>query len=196
MSRVELSTKTFQVALVVDKDDVIQSVSSSWLSIAEQGRAAESLVPEKVIGKPLVVFIRSDSTKMYIESCLKVCRLKQQVLYREYRCDSLTHQRFMELQLTPLDEGAVEMKHFLLREVPFAEPVTLKDVSDGQFGVGQTPRHQFVRCSMCNSLKAVGSQQWIAPENFPQPLDVPTLVIHSVCPACLNKIWHKRNKPD
>lgn len=196
MSTEEHSVKTFQVSLIVDRHDVIESVSSSWTAVAEQGGAAESLLPDKVIDRPLAVFIRSDSTRMYIESCLKVCRLKQQVLFREYRCDSLTHQRFMELQLTPLDNLAVEMKHFLLREVPFAKPVRLKDVSDQPEGQPKGLPHRFVRCSMCNSLKAVGSHHWVAPENLSQPLAVPIPVIHSVCPACLNKIWQKRQYPD
>lgn len=183
--------KSFQVALVVDRDNIIKSVSSSWQAVAEQGGAGTSLQESNVVGQDLSRFIRSDSTRMYIEACLKVCRLKQQIIFREYRCDSPTHMRFMELQLTPLERGDVEMAHFLLREQAFEHPVNIEDVTP-------SPHHNspiaysYVRCSMCNSLKPVGADQWIKPESLGDQLVKQTPVIHSVCPGCLNKIWHKR----
>lgn len=190
------TAKIFQVAVVVNRYDVIQSVSSSWQKIAEQGGAAESLALDKVIGRDLSVFISSDTTRMYIEACLKVCRIKQLILFREYRCDSFSHQRFMELQLTPLEDSAVEMKHFLLREIPFKTHVSLKDVSKEKPASGTPAKFSFVRCSMCNSLKKVGEDQWVFPENLSQRLAEATPVIHSVCPSCLDKIWQQRAKPD
>ncbi|WP_044413683.1 hypothetical protein [Thiomicrospira microaerophila] len=191
MTNLNLNNEDYEVALVIDQDDVIQSVSSAWEQVADKGGASESLQTEKVIGQPLSQFIRSDATRMYIEACLKVCRLKQQVMSREYRCDSPTHKRFMALQLTPLAEGAVEMRHFLLREEPFDYPVNLEDVTPSEQTTEIKP-YSYVRCSMCNSLKKVGTQDWTLPEHMGRQLMAKTKVIHSVCPVCQNKIWQKR----
>jgi hypothetical protein len=185
--------KLFQVALVVDRYDVIQSVSSTWQQVADEGNASESLQQDKVIGNGLDRFIRGDSTRMYIEACLKVCRVKQQVMFREYRCDSPTHKRFMELQLTPLADGAVEMRHFLLREEPFEHRVNIQDISPTEKASSATTKpYSYVRCSMCNSLKKVGGDEWVLPENMGDQLVNITKVIHTVCSACQNKIWQKR----
>ena len=183
--------RQFQTAIVVDRYNLITDLSSSWDDVAAEGHAEKALARHKVIGKELDAFIASDSTRMYIDSCLKLCRIKKQVLFRPYRCDSPTHKRYMELQLTPLADGAVEMKHFLLKEEPFPHPVNVNDVSADMNRVN----FQFTRCSMCNRLKKVGTEKWVAPEKLIPQQQAPVNVIHSVCPDCLNKLWQKRKTP-
>lgn len=180
----------YELALVVNRDDQIMSVSSNWDERAQNQGGGAQLFAQALIGQALSRFIRSDNTRMYIEACLKVCRLKQQVLFRPYRCDSPTHKRFMEMQLSPLAEGAVEMKHFLLKEEAFEQPLRLETVASAEPGSG----YAYVRCSMCNRLKPRGQSQWLEPQRCvhqPQPLRV----IYSVCPACLAQIWQTRPRP-
>ncbi|SFR58886.1 hypothetical protein [Thiomicrospira sp. ALE5] len=186
------SSDTGQMTVVVDRHNVIISLSTHWTEAAEQAGAADSLAPEKIIGRPLSSFIRSDSTRMYIESCLQVCRLKQSVMFREYRCDSPSHKRFMELQLTPCPDGAVAMTHSLLREEAFEYSVNIEDSTPDE-GKPSGVDYKYIRCSMCNSLKPLGSNSWTDPAELGDKLVKPTKVIYSVCPKCLNKLWQKRN---
>lgn len=178
-----------EVVVVVNRFNKIISLSSNWTEVAAEGGAEQILATDKVIGKDLDSFISSDTTRMYIESCLKLCRLRKQTIFREYRCDSPTHKRFMELQLTPLDDGVVEMKHFLLREEPFDVPIDIQEVS-------QYPtKAQYIRCSMCNRLKQTGTDEWVAPESLHMEFRRSLPVIHSVCPDCMNALWQNRTKP-
>lgn len=177
--------------VVVDRYDRIQSLSTNWDEVAEQGGAGEQLAQQKVLGQTLAGFIKSDTTRMYIETCLKLCRLRQEVLFREYRCDSPTHRRYMELQLTPLPDGAVSMKHFFLYEVPFEKKVTIKDVSDDTLKQA-VANYQYIRCSMCNKLKPLGQEQWFEPDALKVSAQQAINVIHSVCPDCQNKLWSSR----
>lgn len=181
--------KTYEVSLTVNRYNKIIALSSNWEAVAAEGGAAETLASENVIGQELEAFIHSDTTRMYIESCLKLCRLKNEVLFRQYRCDSPTHKRFMELQLTPLKDGAVEMKHFLLKEAPFEVPIDIEEVA----AESATHAPQYVRCSMCNRLKPFGSDKWMPPEDLHLTQRQSLKVIYSVCPDCLNAIWHKRS---
>ena len=189
------NSKHLEVAITVDRYDRVLSVSSNWQAVAEEGGVGEALAPVNVIGYELSQFISSDNTRMYIEACLKLCRLKNEVLYRAYRCDSPTHKRFMELQLTPLKEGAVEMKHFLLREEPFDQPIYVKDVTKSVPPSAKTGFHYY-RCSMCNKLKAPTEVEWILPEVLNLTLPEHIHVIHTVCPVCQQSIWKKRRKPN
>ncbi|SFX42914.1 hypothetical protein [Marinospirillum alkaliphilum] len=177
------------VTLTVDADNYILSLSSNWEAVAAAGNAADSLACQKVIGKPLHEFISSDTTRMYVETCLKLCRLKKATLFRPYRCDSTTHKRFMELQLTPLDNQVVEMKHFLLKQEPFETPLHFEDISHDAHALPQ-----LLRCSMCNKVRPIQGDHWSAPEHY-QTGSGSTPVIHTICPDCNGMVWQKRSRP-
>lgn len=181
------NTAKVELSVTVDRFNKIIALSDNWLQVAEQGHAEVSLQQDKVIGKELDQFISNDTTRMYIDSCLKLCRLRKQTIYREYRCDSPTHKRFMELELTPLAEGVVVMKHTLTWEEPFEQRVDIKEAAS----INLSP--QYIRCSMCNRLKQPQSDNWVKPEVLkPQH---PLAVIYSVCPECMNTLWQTRGKP-
>lgn len=179
-------TKQLTVSVRVDRFDRIIAVSENWNEIAEQGEALQSLDSKKVLGQPLVNYIRDDATSMYIEACLKLCRVRNQILSRNYRCDSPTHKRFLELVLTPLPQKSVEMTHYLLKEEPFAHRVDIEDVTDT---ANQKP-FQYVRCSMCNALRQIGTDQWQDPASLSHQQNQAFKVIHGICPVCKTKKWH------
>ena len=179
------------VVLEVDADNCIRQVSESWTQVARAGGAEIELATDRVLGKPLHQFITSDTTRMYVEASLKLCRLRQEVLFRPYRCDSPTHKRFMELQLTPLEQGAVEMKHFLLREEAFEQPLHLEEVTQQKNRSAGT----CLRCSFCNRLKPLEQHEWMPPEELHQSYISPLKVIHTVCPDCKGQVWQPRARP-
>lgn len=170
-----------ELTMQLDADNRIVYVSSNWEEVAEQGQAGQTLAEAKVLNQPFSQFVADQATRLYYETCLSLCRLKQQTLIRAYRCDSPTHKRFMELQLTPLENGWVEMKHFLVRSEPFKFAVNLHDVSHQQ----PNQPYQFTRCSLCNRLKGQTSDDWQPPEWLGDIGDQPLNVVHTICPQCL-----------
>lgn len=178
------------VALEIDADNYIRRLSETWAQVADEGDAAEQLAVDKVLGQPLRHFITSDTTRMQVEASLKLCRIRQQVLFRPYRCDTPTHMRFMELQLTPMAEHAVEMTHFLLRTEPFDTPVYLKEISHTR----RKPAGACLRCSFCNRLKPLEQSEWVAPQTLNQSYQNPLKVIHTVCPECKEQTWQLRRQ--
>ena len=173
---------------MVDANNCITSLSDTWSKTAKDGGAADDLAVHRVLGQPLRYFITSDTTRMYVEASLQLCRVRQEVLFRPYRCDSPTHKRFMELQLTPLPEKAVEMKHFLLREEPYTEPVYFQEISFKR----RKPAGTCLRCSFCNRLKPLEQETWMPPEEVNQSYVSPLQVIHTVCSDCKGQAWQPR----
>ncbi len=186
-----LELRQLTVALEVDAHNIIRRLSDSWIATASEGGAAASLAPERVLGQSINCFITSDTTRMYVEASLQLCRVRQEVLFRPYRCDSPTHKRFMELQLTPLPQRAVEMKHFLLREEAFQQPLNLEEISH----LSQKPKGACLRCSFCNRLKPLELNRWMPPEEINQSYVSPLQVIHTVCPDCKGQVWKPRADP-
>lgn len=174
-----------ELTLQLDADNRIVCLSSNWEEIAEQGQAGKQLAEANVLNQPLSRFIADKATWLYYDSCLKLCRIKQQVITRAYRCDSPTHKRFMELQLIPLEQGWVEMKHFLVRSEAFEFTVNIHDVTQQQ----PAESYRFTRCSLCNRLKDQASDDWQTPESFGAQFIQPVNVIHSICTECQTTNW-------
>lgn len=183
--------KPITVSLTVDRFDRIIAVSDNWDEVAQQGKAKTSIQNNQVLGKEFNSFIRDERTRMYFDASLKLCRVRNETLFRTYRCDSPTHKRFMELELVPLPNKSVAMNHYLLKEEPFANLIEIEDVEDKQ-----NPFHagifQYVRCSLCNALKPVGSHEWLEPATMVTEHAQQFKVIHSVCPDCKAKVWRAR----
>lgn len=184
--------KRVTTSLVVDRRNTIVALGSGWAHEAALGEAEQSLAESRVLGKSLAGFIRDDATVMYVSTYLELCRLRSEVIYRGYRCDSPTMKRFMEVELTPANDGSVTMTHYLVREEPFECEVHIKDVSRAH---GTAPQRGFLlRCSMCNHLREPGTAIWLAPEVLREPhgADNPLRVIHTVCEACQDTDWRRR----
>ncbi|MBN2644681.1 MAG: hypothetical protein JXR59_04315, partial [Desulfuromonadaceae bacterium] len=117
------------------------------------------------------------------------CRLRNEPLTRDYRCDSPTHQRYMRVTLYPEGDGSILMKHETLREVPFSHPVVIRDMSRESPAPAQIASARVLRCSMCNRLKLKEAETWSSPETLSEHETKTFHVIHTVCPDCRSTIW-------
>ena len=177
-----------KVILTIDKSNIITAVGGSWNKAAQEGNASETLAPENVIGKSIEKFLGGDVTQMYYDAVFKLCRLKNEVLERDYRCDSPTHERYMKMRLIPLEKNQIRMEHELIKEVPFVNQVNILDITHSKevkSNIGLFVK----RCSICNKLNCPQSELWLAPENISKEKPVNIKVIHTVCQDCKNKKW-------
>lgn len=199
MTKSDNAQKKRTTSLVVDKLNRIISVDDEcWLEQAKLGNAEEALQLKNVLNNFLSDFIRDDNTTMYIEAVISLCRLRNETIYREYRCDSPTHKRFMELELIPKEYGHIEMVHYLIREEPFDDEVNIIDMATEQDNTetaksSNKPRKYYLRCSMCNSLMPPDSTEWMEPGELIKHSDGPFRVIHTICDKCSSTLWHRRN---
>lgn len=191
-------TKKKTTSIVVDKNNFIVGLGDGWNEEAQKGKALQALAFDKVLEHRLSSFIKDDNTVMYIEACLSLCRVKKETLYRSYRCDSPTQKQFMELELVPLEQGKVQMNHYLLKTEDLERPFYVEDVTN-KIDKKQKPlkRNYVLRCSMCNSIKPPNQDEWIELTAYLKMPQAKTheQVIHTVCEKCKNKTWEVR-RPD
>lgn len=186
-------------SLVVDKLNRIVSINDEcWMEQAKLGNAEEALQPKNVLDAFLSDFIRDDNTTMYIEAVMSLCRLRKEPIYREYRCDSPTHKRFMELELIPKENGHIEMVHYLIKEEPFDAEVNIIDIASKKNELEKPKtankhRNYYLRCSMCNALMPPDSTEWIEPGELVKGTEGPFKVIHTICNKCSSTLWNRRN---
>ncbi|KAA0875920.1 hypothetical protein [Nitrincola tapanii] len=177
-------TSAEDIVVIVNAENAIIEVAEGWTTAAKRQGADAQLAPEQVKGLDLADYIGSEVTCVYYEAALKLCRMKNTAICREYRCDSPTHKRFMQVILTPKAEGCVEMRHRLLHESPFKQRLDLR------FADREPKLKGFhLRCSLCNSIKLENQSEWLAPESLLTDQPQKLAVIHGVCPNCEATHW-------
>jgi hypothetical protein len=165
----------------IDDENVITYVSENWQSFARDNAWAGDCSPENVVGHLLWDFIQGMETRHLYKSVLQRVRGGKHVGPIPFRCDSPEERRFLELFLTLLPEGQVEITSTLV-QIELRDSVKLLD--------REAPRSsEFVRiCSMCKKI-AVSRNEWVEVEDALAQLRIfeadkmPGLT-HGICPTC------------
>lgn len=173
------------VVVIINKNNIITSVSTNWNAVATEGKAIESLENKKIVGQSIESFFGGDVTKMYYEAVFTLCRLKNETITRNYRCDSPTHERYMQMTLIPFEEGIIEMNHETIKEVPFKNNVNIKYIKNDLYNSTAYTK----RCSVCNRLLYPDTNNWVFPETLNQKEPLYIKVIHTVCSNCKKRNW-------
>lgn len=128
----------------VDAHDTITGVSPLWLGFARENGAAQ-LTAEAVIGQDLWRFICGTETIQFYRAILQRVRTTARRIVVPFRCDSPTLRRYMRLDITRGDQGAVQFEGIL----EHVEPMTRLNLLDPVF-----PRSHEV-LTMCSCCKRV-----------------------------------------
>lgn len=170
-----------RVSYQIDKRDVIVGIYDNWITAAKVGKASNLIDTTNILGTELLSYITGNSTKVYYDIVFQKCRFFNVNHIVEYRCDSPTHMRFMEMQIIPEANGLLTIHNYLLKQVPFKNSLNILDISEG----GR--KTEIKRCSICNKLKLDYNDVWINPEVLVHFEEKFYSVIHTVCNNCSKK---------
>lgn len=160
----------------LDKDNVIVDTNDYWDTFAEDNDGKAVLKPN-VIGKKLLTFISSDATRMLVEALVNNARITKETKFREYRCDSPNKKRFMEMRITPLDNGMICVENEILKEETLTESRHFVTRGEG--------KPFLKRCSVCNKIN--DQTGWYEPDHPKLARhfkDSPAYIAYSVCSNC------------
>ena len=137
----------------IDKRDIIVSVSRSWEAFARANAWGSELSPENVVGYLLWEFIQDIETRHLYKEVFRRVRAGKPTRSIPFRCDSPQERRFLELLITPLSDGQIEITSTIIR-TEGRDPVSLLDKD--------VPRSSdFIRiCSMCKKIFIPGDK-WV-----------------------------------
>lgn len=172
----DFSTDTRSFVLHVDADGRIRHVNDAWLSFGRENHLPQD---RPVLGRELLAFIADTTTQQLYATLLERVRRVRQPMTFPFRCDSPALRRFMEMQMRPLADGAVEFRSRIVRSEP-RPPVALLDPA-------VLRSEQLIR--MCGWCKQVAIPDWVEVEvallrmNWFQQSRLPGLT-HGICPAC------------
>jgi hypothetical protein len=173
----------------LDAQDRIVGVNEDWRRFAS-ANGVETLMPEKVVGRPLRSFISGDITRMFVDTLLQGVRLTGRERKLPYRCDSPDAKRYMEMTIGPAPAGGIVTWHRVIREERFGSPNAFV------VGTGRGQRRDLVkRCSMCNRLSRNGGDL-VDPEVARREGwllgGAATPVIYFVCKTCQEFVKEQR----
>ena len=165
----------------IDDSDIILSVSGNWESFARANGWDSGRSPENVVGHLLWDFIQGLETQCLYAEIFRKVRSGKPCGPIPFRCDSPNERRFLELFISPLPDGRIEITSTIIKTEP-RDPVRLIDKD--------IPRsNDLVRiCSMCKKI-AIAEHNWIDTEAAAIHLrlfeaDRMPGLTHALCPSC------------
>lgn len=138
----------------IDRNDRLVSVSDSWLDFAKRNAAPE-LIRERVLDRPIWDFVSGRKTREIYQQLFWRVRDRGATLSVPFRCDSPDRLRFMQLDLCPGEEDAIDFRAIVERELP-RRHVRLLD------RLARRAEYAFSICSFCRRIFAFGA--WLEPE--------------------------------
>lgn len=166
---------------VIDHMDRIVSMSSNWLSFAARNDAGESCHPDRIINQQIWSFIQGYETRHVYEICINNVRNHQKTIVLPFRCDAPDLRRYLELEISPLPRGHVQLTSRIIREEP-RETVKLLQT-------GKPKLFDFITmCSMCKKIQ-VAENVWFETEEAIArlglfELEVLPQISHGLCQDC------------
>ena len=187
-----------QLSYWIDNNNIIRKVDDRWDQAMNSESWSERASARGIIGKPLSDFICDDVTRMYVATMIESVRVIPHTSFRHYRCDTPDTKRYMQMIITPEDNGWIRVSHELLRTETITKPVFFKTVADRtqiKYSISTkagAAKIHFVRCSICNRLHRFGDRasQWQEVDYLAnhESIAIPAKVIYGVCPDCLKTL--------
>lgn len=164
----------------IDSEDRLVSIEGIWDDFASSNQAGD-LTRDKVLNRSLFDFITGMSARHVTEELLHGVRSRGRAVNIPFRCDSPALRRFMQMLITPLEDGGIEISSCIVREEP-RDAITLLDRDTDR-------SNQFVTiCSWCKDVE-ISDNKWLPVEDAIRVLDFfadekqPQLT-HGMCPTC------------
>jgi hypothetical protein len=163
----------------VDQNDLIIDVNDNWLRFAQENEAPH-LTRQAVIGHSLWTFIAGLETRHVYRLLMRQVRQNHRRIVFTYRGDSPVLRRYMQMEIVPAADEALEFRNYLLREehrdhVRLLDPTAERD-------------HELLRmCGWCNRIRC--DEIWLSVEeavNYLGLFGAPQLpqITHGICPDC------------
>ena len=171
----------------VDQADRICFVNDAWTDFADENGAPG--LGDHVIGTPIWDYLTGEEVQSTYRAIVKDIRDNQrkQPFTIPYRCDSPGLKRELQMEIRLLENGAIEFRSTLEKEVSRA-PAPLIDA--------KVPRSQssIKLCAWCRRVRY--GAQWLELEEaleilqpfLQQPLP---RITHGICPECRHRLQSK-----
>jgi hypothetical protein len=176
---------TLRVLYQLDASDRIRATGGDWDRFALANGAAD-LGADAVLRHPLWKFVAGEEVRELLRMIFARARFTGRAIRVPFRCDSPAERRFMELEVRPLPEAALEIESRLVRSEP-RRYVPLMERS-------ARLRHGMVSiCSWCLRFR-MATGQWVEVEEAVGAMglfastDLPTLS-HGICRSCAEQVF-------
>lgn len=163
-----------QCSYSLDAGDTIYRVDEHWDAGVEREGQTTAL-SEQILGKPLKSFIDGDITRMLIGAIIDRARVTSNTVSRQYRCDTNTERRLLEMSVVPSKHQFVDVVHRLVKSEPRPRR---------PFYAAYRTEH-VLHCCRCQMIEVDGD--WRDVEALPSPLALEVMSkrkIHTVCLDC------------
>lgn len=164
----------------IDGDDKVVETAGDWERFARKNSGSDNLI-HSVLGTSLWDHITDTTTTQIYRSLFTAIRSLNKKVSFPLRCDSPKVKRYLQLTLTPSDDGAIRINSKLVQ----TEPIQTSSIKGLRVEKGD---HFLTICSWCNKLKSDDNNYFEIEtfiSNHPEIMVVENLQItHGICRQC------------
>lgn len=158
----------------IDADNRIVYISPAWREFAQRNGAPD--LPARVLGTSLWSHLSGSAVRDASKALVEKVRSSGEPLKLPFRCDAPDSRRFLEMEMTPVGKGEIEIRSRTIRlEERPRVPVPLEAEGDSLLSV----------CAWCKRFRCEGG--WCEIEKALQTLNIFTeelRVSHGICEDC------------
>lgn len=164
----------------IDRQDRIQAVDPAWAAFARANGAPD--LADDVLGRSLWEFITDRTTVHLYRLLLARCRTGGRITV-PFRCDAPHRRRFMELELIPGEDDAIDLRSRLVAQEERPLVALLRAEGGASPEPDATP---VVMCGWCKRLPV--GERWVEVEEAVEELKLFSkqgiALSHGICPEC------------
>ena len=179
-----MTNEKTEVIYCIDQNDHLVEINDHWDVFANENNC-HSLGKNSVYGLPIWNFITGDETRHIHRVLLKRAKSKGAIKDLPFRCDSPEYRRFMELSITPKDNGFIEYRCKLIK-------TEVRDTPSIFVNENNSKTTFLKMCSWCNKFE-VAKDNWVEIEEAVNCLELLSGeelpgISHAMCDACMSNL--------
>ncbi len=168
----------------LDRNDHFVELDKEWDIFAHENEG-QAVRRDNVLGKPIWSFITNDETVYFYELLFNSVREDGQNRNITFRCDSPGCRRFMQMKLSALPDGGIQLSTSVNRSEARDPQPLISGGEDSAVGI-------ITMCGWCKNV-AVSKNEWLPLEEAADRLQLfeqtkLPKVSHGICPDCLETI--------
>lgn len=159
----------------LDRKERIISVSGPWDRFARENGGVH-IFEDEIKGRSIWEFITGDATRMWLDTLLGFARIQNEKIQRPYRCDSPDLIRYMQMTITPEENGILRTDHTLVSQQKRLNPLYTFHESTSDSKISR------IRCSICGRIG--NGMAWEEPHTKHTVGSNRIVVDYTVCSEC------------
>ena len=160
---------------VIDAERKIVSVGGAWEQFSDEN-GGQNLSLADIKDKSIFDFVVGDSSRLWLDSLIRMALESKEPVQRPYRCDSPDTRRYMLMTIVPEESGLLTVQHALVAQEARSPRVSITRQEQ------TATREPSLQCTVCGKIKS--GDYWVEADEATEVSELHLTVMNAICDQC------------